>query len=60
MKKYQHPSIRTLNMTASETLLSGSNSVSINHDEYEDFDSDNRCNIQTGFQTGFGSNPTAH
>lgn len=52
MKKYQHPSIRTLNMTASETLLSGSNSVNINHDEYEDFDGDNRCNIQTGFQTG--------
>ena len=39
-------------MTASETLLSGSNSVSINHDEYKDFDGDNRCNIQTGFQTG--------
>lgn len=51
MRKYQHPSIRTLNMTASETLLSGSNSVSINRNEYKDFNGDNRCNIQTGYPT---------
>lgn len=51
MKKYQHPSVRTLNMTGNETLLNGSGSVNINRDEYENFNGDNRCNIQTGYPT---------